>query len=130
LQGLGIRNPIYRLGVAFFPPLAFIRMRKILADAGTRFRLLRGSCCSAERFVQRVDLVFIFSPVWVGALAYYGVGWAQLIWYATMPLCMRDTSSVLSYVYLCRWSWILPNVWRHACIALLSSYSHCASNMP
>lgn len=101
LLGLGIGNVFVRLLVAFYPPLAVTWIRDIHRDTA-KYQVLRGSCCSLKRWIQRMDLVFINSPLIVSLAYYFGVP-------GTGPALV---------------CWILPNVLRHACIALLSSYSH------
>lgn len=101
LLGLGVKNVFFRVAIAFFPGLAFFLIADIQKSAGT-WRLLSGGACSTSRWLKRCDLIFILSPFIVGPLAYYGHVWAR-----NMMVC-----------------WVLPNVWRHACIVLMSSYSH------
>jgi len=101
LLGLGIANLWLRLLVAFFPPAAALWVRDIERDHG-KWRALHGTRCSPERWRQRVDMLFLTSPLVCGALALYGVPAARVMLVA----------------------WQLPNVWRHACLCLMSSFSH------
>jgi fatty acid desaturase len=101
LLGLGVRSTPLRVAAAFMPWLGFLWVRSIQKDHGS-WRLLRGTPCSLTRWIQRVDLVFIASPLLMTVLAVRG--------------------SALAHMLLV--TWVAPNVWRHACIALMSSYSH------
>lgn len=100
LLGLGMSSFFLRILTAVCPPVGLFYVRQIQKD--TPWRLLRGTKCSKERWLQRIDLVFIVSPLIITYLTYRGYEWAR-------------TMFIL---------WIGPNVLRHACLALLSSYSH------
>jgi len=100
LLGLGMPSFFLRVCTAIFPPIGLLYIRQIQHD--TTWRLLRGTKCSKERWLQRIDLLFIASPIIIIYLTYRNYEWAKLI-----------------YIL-----WIGPNMLRHACLALLSSYSH------
>ena len=102
LIGLGISNLPYRIALAVAPWTIALVTKKIEKDSGGKYHTLRGTPCSAERWLQRVDLFFVLSPTLAALAAAYG--------------------SKLALTFLVVWAG--PNVLRHACIVLMSSYSH------
>ena len=103
LLGLGDGRLPLRLLIALLPGLGAIYFPDVAKASGNRWRFaLRGTPLSRERFIQRFDLIFINSP-W---LAFFAM--------------MKGYS--IAKIFLVVWAG--PNVLRHACIALLSSFSH------
>ena len=105
LLGLGVKNLPLRLASAVLPWLAaiyVIGMKREVPRDKLAYKTLRGAHCSLERLTQNVDMAFIMSPVIAAVLAARGSKGA-----AAFLVC-----------------WAGPNVLRHACLALMSSFSH------
>ncbi len=101
LIGLGVRSVPLRLLIAFLPATAVVLLPGIRRDAPD-WQVIRGPFWSLPRQIQRLDLLFFGLPILL-----------PLAWVAGVPHARE--------LYLC---WIAPNVLRHGCIALMSSYSH------
>lgn len=108
LIGLGIPNVLIRILIAICP-MAIAAYAGSIRRSNPSWRLLRGSACSRGRWVQRVDNAFISAPLWLPAAA----------WATRHPLLLAAA-----------WGWAVPGALRHACIALMSSYSHYYGDIP
>ena len=103
LIGLGERNLLLRLTVAYVPFLGVpIVLVRAVADAPDWQPLDPVPLWHYKRWRQRIDLVFGTAPIWLTVLAVMGQPWAV------------DLLVIL----------VLPNLLRHGCIALISSYCH------
>lgn len=99
LIGLGIKSNLFRLTTAFFPGIGLLY---VIApgwglEATTNWRLFQGS-----KLYTVIDFLLINTPLVLASLAYMGYTWAWILFVV----------------------WAAPNVLRHACLSLLSSYSH------
>lgn len=108
LIGLGVRPVLMRLLIAFFP-MSIVLYTRDIHKSNPSWGLLRGSACSPARWLQRVDHLFISAPIWLSVL----------VWYTQWNIARA-----------CLFGWVLPNVLRHACIVLMSSYSHYYGDIP
>jgi fatty acid desaturase len=105
LIGLGIRNNFLRLMTAIAPCLGiiYIHAPRWGIEATTSWRLIRLQKDILRELAKFVlDLILITLPLSLGYLAWTGNDWARVLWVV----------------------WAGPNAFRHACLALMSSYSH------
>lgn len=115
LLGLGVNNHILRILTAIFPTFSLIYILSI--ERETKWRLLRGSgWFSRERFVQHFETLLISSPMWLGYVLYVHP-WLNAGKHLLSPPAQ-------GWAHILMVTWLLPNVLRHACLALMSSYSH------
>lgn len=101
LIGLGVKNLPLRLLIAFLPAAGVVLLPGIRRDAPD-WKVIHGKFFSGARQIQRLDLIFFGLPVIL-----------PVLWHFDVPLARE--------LYL---AWIAPNVLRHGCIVLMSSYSH------
>ena len=97
-----MRSWAARLALALLPWTAVLLVPGIEAAAGGKYHTLRGAACSAERWVQRADTLMLLTPTLLALAAARGLPGAALLLVV----------------------WAAPNVLRHACLALMSSFSH------
>jgi fatty acid desaturase len=105
LIGLGIENNYLRLATAICPGLGviYIHAPGWGIQATTSWRLLKLEKNIAKELLKfAFDLILITLPISLLYLAWNGNSWASFLWIL----------------------WAGPNALRHACLALLSSYSH------
>ena len=117
LLGLGQGNAgALRLAVALVPALASVLYFDGIdaaVAASPRARSLfkfpmrfRGACCSGERWLQRAENIMIISPLLAVGVLFWG----------------GDAPARAARAFLVLWGG--PNVLRHACLSLMSSFSH------
>lgn len=102
LLGLGSKGLLKRIVTSYLPFLGVAVFLPAAMQDAPDWVPLEPGLLNWKRWRQRVDLFFGLSPLIFGALALAGKPWA-----ADVLVC-----------------WIAPNLLRHGCIALLSSYSH------
>ncbi|MSQ84940.1 MAG: fatty acid desaturase [Myxococcales bacterium] len=103
LIGLGERNLLLRFAVAYLPFIGVpIVLVQAIQDAPDWAPLDQVPLWHYKRWRQRLDLVFGTAPIWLTVLAFSGHAWAV------------DLLVIL----------VLPNMLRHGCIAMVSSYCH------
>lgn len=96
---IGLGQPmINRVAVAIFPGTAALWLRDLKRECPE----WKFEHTLLERFIQLIQYAFVFTPPGILYAAYHGH-------YAATVAAV---------------TWILPNIWRHACLVLLSTSSH------
>ncbi len=109
LIGLGTRSIVLRLCIAFLPISVAVLIPGIQADSDPKWSFLNGHPLSLRRWLSRVDLAFVLAPLWAPLLGWhFDHAWARV-------LCV---------------GLVWPNVLRHGCIVLMSSYCHYYGDIP
>lgn len=106
LIGLGLESNLFKILLAFFPSLGIV----VAYAPGwgiyetTGWSLIPKGVWTKEKFEFYCSALLINTPLLLGYLSYCGYEWASFLLV----------------------TWVGPNILRHACLVLLSSYSHYA----
>jgi len=108
LIGLGEKRVWLRVLTSFLPLMAVLVYLPPALRSAPDWKPFRADWFRLWRWRQRLDVLFAIAPVVLAVLAVQGAGWAT------------DVLVVL----------VLPNLLRHGCLALLSSYGHYYGDIP